>query len=125
MVMLNMKSGIPIWEQIRDSFKKQILAGVLNSGDKLPSVRALASELGINPNTIQRAYTDLENSGFVYMVSGRGCFVAEKSEASLIAEQTSRINELKKALHLVREAGVLKSTIIEIIEKEWQDDNDK
>lgn len=125
MVMLNMKSGIPIWEQIRDSFKKQILAGVLSAGDKLPSVRALASELGINPNTIQRAYTDLENAGFVYTVSGRGCFVAEKNEASLITEQTSRINELKKALRRVREAGVEKSVIAEIIEKEWQDDNDK
>lgn len=123
MVMLNMKSGVPIWEQIRDSFKKQILAGVLSAGDKLPSVRTLASELGINPNTIQRAYTDLENSGFVYTVSGRGCFVSEKNEASLITEQNSRINELKKALRLVREAGVSKSAVAEIIEKEWQDDN--
>ena len=125
MVMLNMKSGVPIWEQIRDSFKKQILAGVLESGDKLPSVRALASELGINPNTIQRAYTDLENAGFVYTVSGRGCFVADKNEVSLINEQTARINELKKALREVREAGVSKSVVAEIIEKEWQDDNNQ
>lgn len=125
MVMLNMKSGIPIWEQIRDSFKKQILAGALSAGDKLPSVRALASELGINPNTIQRAYTDLENSGFVYTVSGRGCFVSEKNEASLIMEQNARIKELKKALREVREAGIEKSVVAEIFEKEWQDDNDQ
>lgn len=125
MVMLNMKSGVPIWEQIRDSFKKQIITGALSAGDKLPSVRALAGELGINPNTIQRAYTDLENSGFVYTVSGRGCFVAEKNELSLITEQTSRINELKKALREAREAGVAKSVIAEILEKEYSDDNNQ
>lgn len=120
MVMLNMKSGIPIWEQIRDSYKKQILAGVLNVGDKLPSVRALAGELGINPNTIQRAYTDLEASGFVYTVSGRGCFVAEKNEASLIMEQNARINEFKKALGEARESGVSKEALMKIIEKEFE-----
>ncbi len=116
--MLNMKSPLPIWEQIRDGFKKQILAGALLPGDRLPSVRALAGELGINPNTIQRAYTELESEGFVYTVVGRGCFVSERDEASVELEKTKRLKEFKRALDALFEVGIDKSVIIEIIEEE-------
>lgn len=121
MILLNYKSGVPIWEQIRDGFKRQILADVLTAGDKLPSVRALASELGINPNTIQRAYTELETTGFVYTVAGRGCFVAEKSEGSLIAEQSARLEDFKKAVKEALESGIDKKRLLEILEKETEE----
>ncbi len=120
MILLNYKSGVPIWEQIRDGFKKQILADVMTAGDKLPSVRALASELGINPNTIQRAYTELETAGFVYTVAGRGCFVAEMNEGSLIAEQSARLEGFKKAVKEALESGIDKKRLMEILEKETE-----
>ena len=119
MIMLNLRSSVPIWEQIRDGFKKQILAGALSAGEKLPSVRALAGELGINPNTIFRAYTELENEGFVYTVVGRGCFVSEKNDKGIELEKVKRLTEFKKSLEALFEVGVDRKTVIEIIEKEY------
>ena len=66
----------PIYTQITDGFKDQITAGILHTGDKLPSVRELASQLAINPNTIQRAYRMLETEGWIVTVPGKGCFVS-------------------------------------------------
>lgn len=67
----------PIYEQITERFKELIATGVLSPHDKMPSVRQLAIELSINPNTIQKSYSLLEQSGYIYSVSGRGNFVAD------------------------------------------------
>jgi len=75
LVHLDYRDARPIYTQIADNFRNQIRAGVLAEGDKLPSVRELASELAINPNTIQRAYRELETDGWIASVSGRGSFV--------------------------------------------------
>ena len=75
MVHLDYRDARPIYTQIADNFRNQIRAGVLMEGDKLPSVRELASELAINPNTIQRAYRELESEGWIASVSGKGSFV--------------------------------------------------
>lgn len=75
MVHLDYRDTRPIYSQITDGFREQILAGVLQSGDKLPSVRELASQLTINPNTIQRAYRELEAQGWIVTEPGKGCFV--------------------------------------------------
>ena len=75
MIKLDYRDYRPIYSQIVDSFREQIIAGVLQEGEKLPSVRELAAELSINPNTIQRAYRELENGGWVATVQGKGCFV--------------------------------------------------
>lgn len=115
-----MKSGVPIWEQIRDSLKKQILAGALSPGEKLASVRTLAGELGINPNTIQRAYTELEAMGLVYTVAGRGCFVSENNEALVIAEQAKKLEEISALLREAAELGIEKNLILKAVEKEYE-----
>ena len=75
MVHLDYRDSRPIYTQITDGFKEQISTGVLQSGDKLPSVRELAAELAINPNTIQRSYRTLEVDGWISTVPGKGCFV--------------------------------------------------
>ena len=75
MVHLDYRDARPIYSQIADNFRSQIRAGVLSDGEKLPSVRELASELAINPNTIQRAYQELEKEGWIASVSGKGSFV--------------------------------------------------
>lgn len=77
MVHLDYRDARPIYSQITDGFRQQILAGVLQEGDKLPSVRDLAAQLAINPNTIQRAYRELENEGWIATVPGKGCFVCQ------------------------------------------------
>ncbi|MBQ8278384.1 MAG: GntR family transcriptional regulator [Roseburia sp.] len=77
MVQLNYRDAKPIYEQIKDGLRKLVVSNALSTGDKLPSVRELASQLAINPNTIQRAYRELESEGYIYTVVGKGTFVAE------------------------------------------------
>ena len=75
MINLNYRDTRPIYEQITEGIRGQIAAGILQSNDKLPSVRELAGQLSINPNTIQRAYRELEAAGVIQTVPGKGCFV--------------------------------------------------
>ena len=75
MVHLDYRDARPIYSQITDGFRQQIRSGILANGDKLPSVRELAASLTINPNTIQRAYRELEMEGWIATVPGKGCFV--------------------------------------------------
>ena len=81
MVLLDYRDARPIYTQIADGFRDQIAAGILSSGDKLPSVRELAASLAINPNTIQRSYRQLETEGWIVTVPGKGCFVSGAQEA--------------------------------------------
>ena len=82
MISINYRDPRPIYEQIRDELRTLILTGVLPPGEKLPSVRELAQELAINPNTIQRAYRELEQGGFIDSVPGKGNFAALKDTAT-------------------------------------------
>ena len=75
MITLNYRDARPIYEQVCDGLRRLIVSGAIADGDKLPSVRALATQLAINPNTIQRAYNELETSGYCCSVPGKGCFV--------------------------------------------------
>lgn len=76
MIHLDYRDSRPMYEQIKDGFRRLIVQGLMETDDKLPSVRELASSLAINPNTIQRAYRELEREGYVYVISGKGSFVA-------------------------------------------------
>lgn len=87
MIQLNYRDSKPIYEQIKDGFRKLIISNSLPANEKLPSVRELASGLAINPNTIQRAYRDLESEGYVYSVAGKGTFVAEHQELYDVRQQ--------------------------------------
>ena len=80
MVHLDYRDSRPIYSQIVDGFREQITGGVLRPGEKLPSVRELAAQLAINPNTIQRAYRRLEAEGWITTVPGKGCFVCGDGE---------------------------------------------
>lgn len=75
MVHLDYRDARPIYTQISDGFREQIAAGIMEQGEKLPSVRELATQLTINPNTIQRAYRELDLQGWIATVPGKGCFV--------------------------------------------------
>ena len=79
MIILDYQDRRPLYEQITEKFRMLILKGALPPGEKLPSVRQMAMELSINPNTIQRAYMELEQEGLIYPVKGKGNFVAEAS----------------------------------------------
>lgn len=78
---INYRDARPIYEQVKDTLRVAILTGAMKTDDKVPSVRELAGELAINPNTIQKAYRELEAEGYIYSVPGKGSFVAECHEA--------------------------------------------
>ena len=81
MLKLNYKSGVPICDQIVNGFVRMKALGLVESGEQLPSVRALAMELGVNPNTIQKAYQILETNGIIYSVKGKGSFISDDAAA--------------------------------------------
>ena len=78
MIQLNYKDPRPIYEQVKDGIRKLAYSGVVGPDEKLPSVRELAMKLAINPNTISRAYKELEQEGFLYTVAGRGTFINQE-----------------------------------------------
>lgn len=81
MISLNYRDSRPIYEQIEDGLRKLIVTGALGADERLPSVRALAAQLAINPNTIQRAYNELEGEGYIYSVPGKGSFASANAGA--------------------------------------------
>ena len=108
---LDYRDARPIYTQIADNFRSQIRAGVLNEGEKLPSVRELASELAINPNTIQRAYRELETEGWIASVSGKGSFVCGAAE-KMHPDLEPLWEALDAAVMQLQKAGVSRETII-------------
>lgn len=100
MIQLNYRDSRPIYEQIKDGIKQLIYTEVLGADDKLPSVRELASKLAINPNTISRAYKELEQEGVIYTQSGRGTFINKdfKGKESKTAELLASFDEITKEL---------------------------
>ena len=91
MIQLNYRDARPIYEQVKDGLRHLVVTGALQAGDKLPSVRALASSLAINPNTIQRAYESLEREGYLYTVAGKGSFAAPQADVN--ADRRARLLE--------------------------------
>ena len=81
MFSINYRDSRPIYEQVRDNLRRAILTGLMKADEKIPSVRDLAGQLAINPNTIQKAYRELETEGYIYSVPGKGSFVGECLEA--------------------------------------------
>lgn len=82
MIMIDHKDRRPIYEQVVERFQQMILCGALQPNTPMPSVRSLAMELSLNPNTIQRAYQELERTGYIYTVKGKGSFVSEAAAAA-------------------------------------------
>ena len=105
MIIIDYKDTRPIYEQVAGKFKALILKGALQADEQMPSVRSLAMELSINPNTIQKAYAQLEREGFIYTVKGRGNFNAG-TEKLLEEKRKSCLDEILKRIKEVMEYGV-------------------
>ena len=117
MISLNYRDSRPIYEQIKDGLKKLIVTGGLAADERLPSVRALATQLSINPNTIQRAYTELEGEGYIYSIPGKGSFAAANAGAD---ENRKRelLNKVREILAELRYLGVSRQELLDLIEEE-------
>ena len=129
MLQLDLKSRKSIYEQVMDQLKEQIMTGQMATGEKLPSVRELSKSITVNPNTVQKAYRELERQGYVYTTSGVGTFVADRSEihADLPALQKAQKN-LDDAFRQLLFLGIgyekAKNLTMQIIERR-RPDHDK
>lgn len=114
MIRLDYKSGKSIYEQIYDGIKNLIISGVLKKDDKLPSVRELSISLTVNPNTVQKAYKELENDGFIYSVKAKGNFVSEVKKGN---EQAvlQLLDSLEKTVKELKFMGVGQERVGKIV----------
>ena len=119
MIVIDYQDRRPIYEQIVERFQILILKGVLEQDEQMPSVRKLAVELSINPNTIQKAYSILEQQGYIYPVKGRGNFVSEKG--SLIQEKRNMFwQEYHEVIKKGTELGITREEFREKIDEYWK-----
>ena len=116
MVHLDYRDARPIYVQIADGFREQIAAGILKAGERIPSVRELATELTINPNTIQRAYRELELGGLIASVPGKGSFVSELPKQAA-PDQEALWTAFDEAVNALLCAGVTPNEIAARLQK--------
>ena len=126
MYKLDYTSGKPLYEQIRDNLKKLIIDGVLKPDEKILSVRELAVEMTINPNTIQKAYKDLENEGYIYSVRAKGFFVAPKDNVKNTDVLFKALRETVQELYyLGAEEKELLETVFEVYRNQDNTETDR
>lgn len=116
MIQLDPTSRMPVYLQIKEQITELIVMGVFPPESRLPSVRALAAETGLNPNTIQKAYQELESEGVIYTVGGKGCFVGGRENAAA-ANRDRAGDALREALRQARLAGVERTAATALLEQ--------
>ncbi len=117
MISLNYRDSRPIYEQIKDGLRKLIITGAMQPDEKLPSVRSLASQLAINPNTIQRAYAELESEGYIYSVPGKGSFASAHTGAEAARRQELKA-KLREVITELRYLGVTQEELQALLKEE-------
>lgn len=120
MILLDYRDKRPIYEQVVDKLERLIVGGGLEPDFKMPSVRNLAMELSVNPNTIQRAYVELEQNGYIYTVAGRGSFVAHETEWRS-GKEAELSKELKELFAKAIEAGLTKEKILKTLNETFEE----
>lgn len=117
MFQIDVMSRTPVYEQLIEQVEKFILTGVFSEGDKIPSVRSLSMELSVNPNTIQKAVTELDRRGLIYSVPGKGCFVSDKAREIIQVSKRGNLSGLSDSIRELALAGVTKGEIIACVEQ--------
>lgn len=118
-IQLDYRDPRPVYEQIKEKIKELILAKVIKAEDKIFSVREMSSYLTINPNTILKAYKELENEGYIYSVKGKGYFVADRKSVAEVVDKSPIYAKVEESLKELYYLGETKEEAIEIINKIW------
>lgn len=121
MISINARDPRPIYLQIKESLCRLILTGVLPEGERLPSVRELAGQLAINPNTIQRAYRELEHEGFICSVTGKGSFVGAISQVDH-SRKAAKLAQFQEAARELLTLGMTREELCAMLEQEVSHD---
>ncbi|SDM88475.1 GntR family transcriptional regulator [Lachnospira pectinoschiza] len=117
MFIIDAMSRTPVYEQLIEQVETMVLTGVMKAGDKMPSVRSLSGELSINPNTIQKAYAELDRKGLIASVPGKGSFISENAMDIVGNDKREQAADLKDIIGEMKLAGVAKQEIMKIIEE--------
>lgn len=120
MFQIDNQSKIPVYEQIIKQTEEFVLKDILAANDKIPSVRNLSSTLSINPNTIQKAYSELDRRGIIYSSPGKGCFICEQAKRIISEKKADNLKDLELMVSEFKLAGINKEQIIDCIEKIYQ-----
>ncbi|TWI57842.1 GntR family transcriptional regulator [Halalkalibacter nanhaiisediminis] len=120
-IRINPRSSTPLYEQVMEQVKELIAKGILESGEQLPSVRDLASQIVLNPNTVSKAYKELERNGVIVTIRGKGTFVADASDRKLDLKQLEQLRQqLQRLVIEATYAGIKKEELTQWIEEEFQ-----
>ncbi len=122
MITLNYRDARPIYEQICDGLRRLIVTGGIADGEKLPSVRALASQLAINPNTVQRAYDKLEADGYCVSVPGKGSFAAAAQRLQDEGRRQALIKKLRDTAAELVELGMSREELSQLLKEDFAND---
>ncbi|MGI6019447.1 MAG: GntR family transcriptional regulator [Marvinbryantia sp.] len=122
MIFVDYRDKRPIYEQIVDGFQMLIVKKVLEADSQMPSVRELATQLTVNPNTVQKAYAILEQNGYIYSVKGRGNFVTG-GESLTQQKQQAHLEELKKEIRQAAELGIMKETVMKLTDQIYRENS--
>lgn len=123
MFLLNPKSKLPLYEQLVEQLRKQIVLGNAAPGSPLPSVRQLSVELGVNPNTIQKAYREMEQEWLIVSLPGRGSFVTSDVARMQERQRAAELANLEKALRLCREIGISYTSVQALTNKVYKEES--
>ena len=116
-INLDYQSRIPIYEQIVNNIEKYVAVGILREKSQIPSIRELANNLGINPNTVKKAYDILENKGVIMSISTKGTFISNNTKMVLENKIDNEINLIKDKIRELENMGISKKEIMKRIEK--------
>ncbi len=119
MITIDYKDTRPIYEQVVEKFSQLILRGVLKADERMPSVRTLAMDISINPNTIQKAYAELERQGYIYTIKGRGNFVSNNKDL-LSARKEKCLTSMSKMFSEAKAYGISMDEISRILSATYE-----
>ena len=125
LISVDLRSRTPIFEQIVSCVEALVLRGLMKPDEQLPSVRSLASELGINPNTIQKAYAELENRGIIYSLNARGSFVSSEIGELRERSKAQLMKSIKEQFQTAEKLRISKSDVEALLNEVWGDNDDK
>ena len=127
MFQIDSFSRVPVYEQIINQLEHFILTGILEADTQIPSVRNLSVTLSINPNTIQKAYAELDRNGIIYSVPGRGCFITKEAKGILSSQKQEKLTNLKDLVSELKLAGLPIDRVIATVKEVYnlKEDNEK
>ena len=121
MFLVNPRSKQPLYEQLVEQLRRQIVLGGMKAGAAMPSVRQLATELGINPNTIQKSYRRMEEEGMILSIPGKGSFVSDDLADMLLKQRENQRSKARQMLQACRETGLTKEEITQMVEEIYKE----